>query len=164
MIYNLEGHNSDLAIGFQQFFPWQQNMKALPICSSNLVAVMHQSNELSALPMLPLHLLADTPILFDRDNEKLLQFFQNLCATQKFWPNMDESNIRQSAIKQYLAQNLAVTFMADLYAYASFTEPVFRIIPVEGAKTLTLSIFSRNEPYSNGHKTFIDFIKNSIGN
>lgn len=158
MIYYMENHRTDFAVGFQDFWPRSKRFTLSPLLQDPLVLVMHKDHPFAERKEILLSAASQELFCLPREDTNFFRLFQGLCNNAGFSPNLTLSDVRISTIKKYISQGMRLTMTSLLRASNYFIEEHFAIVPLAEAPSLTLSLLSRNE-YQKKHNT--EFIRHA---
>lgn len=145
MVYNLENRLTDVAIGFQEFWPQSERFVVFPLCRDPLMLVMHKTHPLAQRAEILLSQAERELFCLPREDTDFFRLFQKLCTAAGFSPNLTLSDVRISTIKRYIQHGMRLTMTSKLRAEHVFPETDFRAVPMAGAAPLTLALLLRRE-------------------
>lgn len=159
MLNLLDTNQTDLIIGYKEFFPVKTKYKFIPLKTDDLVLVVNQQHPLAAKKSVSLEETRDERFCFPREDASLFEFFKDTCKVSGFLPKLTLSDVRLGTIKRYIAAGMRVTLQTRIRAQNFFYEPSFRILNINDAPFLTLSILTNENLLPPLGKQFINFTK-----
>ena len=157
MLDLLETNKTDIVIGYQEFWPEMSAYKCVPLRRDKLVLITNHRHQLARFDSIPLEDARDERFCFPQEDTSLFKFLKDACISAGFVPRLTQSDVRLGTIRYYIRAGMRVTLQPDVRAMNSFAGSEFRIIELQDAPTLTLSILADKDGLSEIGKQFFHF-------
>jgi DNA-binding transcriptional LysR family regulator len=157
MLDLLETNQTDIVIGYQEFWPKLSAYQCVPLRKDKLVLIVDHRHQLAKYEIIKLEEAQEERFCFPQEDISLFRFLKDSCITAGFAPRLTQSDVRLGTIRYYIRAGMRVTLQPYVRAINSFVGPEFRIIDLYDAPTLTLSILANKAKLSEKGKRFFDF-------
>jgi DNA-binding transcriptional LysR family regulator len=154
MLDLLETNQTDIVIGYQEFWPKLFAYTSVPLRKDRLVLIVNQHHPLAKYDTIELAAAKDERFCFPQEDSSLFKFFKDSCIAAGFVPRLTQSDVRLSTIRYYIRDGMRVTLQPYIRAMNSFIGSEFRIIELHDAPILTLSIIADDAKLSRTGKEF----------
>ena len=162
MLALLETNQTDIVIGYQEFWPKVFPYQCVPLRKDKLVLVINHNHPLAKYDTINLADAKDERFCFPLEDSSLFNFFKDSCIRSGFVPRLTQSDVRLGTIRYYIKEGMRVTIQPSTRAENSFTGNEFRIIALHDAPVLTLSIAADKAKLSKIGNRFFDFAESFI--
>lgn len=163
MIHLLDTRQTDLIIGYREFFPQGEEYHSFPLVKDKLVLVANKNHPVAAYQTISLEDVENERFCFPREDSSLFNFYYDTCRDSGFVPKLTLSDVRLGTIKRYISEGLRVTLQMHSCASNFFHEPKFRLIDIQESPTLTLTILTKDFLLSDIVREFIQFAESYYG-
>ena len=157
MLDLLETNQTDILIGYQEFWPEAIASKSIPLREDQLVLIVDHRHSLANCETIDLIQAKDENFCFPQEDAALFKFMKDSCTASGFIPRLTKSDVRLDTIRYYIRAGMRVTLQPYFRAINSFSRSEFKIISLRDAPVLTLSIFADEAKLSEIGKRFFDF-------
>lgn len=157
MIDLLETNQTDIAIGYKEFWSQMPGYQCIPLRKDKLVLIVNHRHRLAMHETIHLERVKEERFCFPQEDTSLFNFLKDSCIAAGFAPRLTQSDVRLGTIRYYIRAGMRVTLQPYVRAINSFVGPEFRIINLHDAPTLTLSILADRDKLSDIGKRFFDF-------
>ena len=141
----LESGQTDIAIGYQEFWPAKMNFDVVPLRKDTLALVVNKKHPLAQKTCISLSEARNCVFCFPQEDAALFEFYCESCSKHGFMPQLTRSDVRLSTIKRYILAGMRSTLQIHERAINYFYEPDFTIVNLQDSPTLTLSLlYNRN--------------------
>ena len=159
MLDLLETNQTDIIIGYQEFWPRMSRCNCIPLRSDRLVLIVDRRHKFADRESVKLEEAREERFCFPQEDTSLFEYLKHSCITAGFVPLLTRSDVRLGTIRHYIRAGMRVTLQPGFRALSSFSEPEFRIIPLHDAQTLTLSMLADTERLPEIGSQFLDFAR-----
>ena len=159
-MFDMLGTNSiDFAIGYREFFPTLFIYQYFLLRNDPIVLIVNHRHPLAEHDSIRLEEARSERFCFPKEDTLLFKFFKDSCVAAGFVPNLTQSDVRLSTIRDYIRVGMRVTLQPEIRALKTFVGPEFKIIPLLDAPVLTLAIVTNSVKLSDIGKRFLDFAR-----
>ncbi|MDH7495695.1 MAG: LysR family transcriptional regulator [Bacillota bacterium] len=157
MLHLLDDRETDIVIGYREFWPQQLDYYVVPLRRDELVLVVHESHRLAPKSSISLSDVRHEKFCFPREDGALFKLFYDACMAAGFVPKLTLSDVRLGTIKQYIRAGMRVTLQTRIRAANVFYEPDFRLIDIQETPLLTVTILTNKNLLSRLGWEFIQY-------
>jgi DNA-binding transcriptional LysR family regulator len=157
MVSLLETNQTDIVIGYREFWPKLLKYNAIPLREDPLVLVVNEKSPIARKKSISLLDAKEEKFCFPREDATMFNFFCDSCAAFGFIPSLTLSDVRLDTIKRYIRAGMRSTLQVKTKAENFFYEPEFKIIELEKAPSLTLTLLYNEKKLDDMGEKFIEF-------
>ncbi len=139
----MESHQVDICFAYQEF------LREVPCYTAHLpyedplvlVTGRGHAEERGWDASISLANLSKEKFYFLREDMDLFNFFMSTCHSNGFAPKLTYSNVRISAIAQYMREGMRSTLNTETIAKSVFPEAEFLVLPLQCGPKLHLTMY-----------------------